>query len=170
MRKLRKIQFIYPKVRRFYRVLAEWSPLFRTTDYEADAHTRTPPCLAFPLLAALTPRDIEIDFLDDRIDALELSRLDADLYCLHVKTEMAPRAYQLADEVFGPLSGVDIVPIQRSQANASAPRAHSSASRQWNTWLIWHPDGRGTTRPPHWSAAWATTVLTQQRVFSGSYV
>lgn len=97
MRKLRKIQFIYPKFRRFYQVLAEWSPLFRTTDYEADARTRTPPCLAFPILAALTPSDVEIAFLDDRIDQLDMARLDADLYCLHVKTEMAPRAYQLAD-------------------------------------------------------------------------
>ena len=97
MRKLRKIQFIYPKFRRFYQVLTEWSPLFRTTDYEADARTRTPPCLAFPILAALTPSDVEIAFLDDRIDQLDMARLDADLYCLHVKTEMAPRAYQLAD-------------------------------------------------------------------------
>lgn len=87
MRKLRKLQFIYPKFRRFYQVLADWSPLFRTTDYEADARTRTPPCLGFPLLAALTPSDVEIGFLDDRIDQLDMSRLDADLYCLHVNTE-----------------------------------------------------------------------------------
>ena len=75
MRKLRKIQFIYPKFRRFYQVLAEWSPLFRTTDYEADARTRTPPCLAFPILAALTPSDVEIAFLDDRIDQLDMANL-----------------------------------------------------------------------------------------------
>ena len=34
----------------------------------------------------MTPKDVEIDFIDDRIDELDMSRLDADLYCIHVKT------------------------------------------------------------------------------------
>lgn len=99
MTKLRKIQFIYPKFRRFYQVLGEWSPLFAKRDYDAHSYSRTPPCLAFPILAAMTPKEIEIAFLDDRIEEMDLSDLDADLYCLHVKTEMAPRAYELADQL-----------------------------------------------------------------------
>jgi hypothetical protein len=167
VRKQRKIQFIYPKFRRFYQVLAEWSPLFRTTDYEADAHTRTPPYLAFPLLAPLTPRDIEIDFLD----ALDLSRLDADLYCLHVKTEMAPRAFQLADEVVGPeLSGVDIVPIKTVTGecfSASGP-LQCIAAVEYLAHLA--PDGRGTTPPAALVSSMGYDGTYAAMVFSGSYV
>src|SRR5437879_8840890 len=47
----------------------------------------------------MTPQEIEIDFLDDRIDEMEMNDLEADLYCLHVKTEMAFRAYELADQL-----------------------------------------------------------------------
>src|SRR5947207_7910317 len=72
---------------------------FSTRDYNACSDTRTPPCLAFPILAALTPSDIEIAFIDDRLEELDMSDLDAELYCLHVKTEMAPRAYELADRL-----------------------------------------------------------------------
>ncbi len=96
---LKRIQFIYPRFRRFYQVLAEWYPSFGKRDYDAYAASRTPPCLAFPILAALTPDHIQIDFLDDRIDELDMDNLDADLYCLHIKTEMAPRAYELADRL-----------------------------------------------------------------------
>jgi hypothetical protein len=99
MPKLKKIQFIYPKFRRFYRVLAEWSPRFGGRDYDAYAESRTPPCLAFPILAAMTPAHIELVFNDDRIEELDFSNLDADLYCLHVKTEMALRAYELSDRL-----------------------------------------------------------------------
>src|SRR5207245_5615969 len=99
LRKLRKIEFVYPKFRRFYQVLAEWSPKFAAKDYDAHAYSRTPPCLAFPILAAMTPQEIEIGFVDDRIDEIKMNDLDADLYCLHVKTEMALRAYELADQL-----------------------------------------------------------------------
>jgi radical SAM superfamily enzyme YgiQ (UPF0313 family) len=99
MPKLHKIQFIYPRFRRFYEVLAEWSPQFGTRDYNAYADSRTPPCLAFPILAAMTPREVEIDFVDDRIEEPDMNKLDADIYCLHVKTEMAPRAYELSDQL-----------------------------------------------------------------------
>ena len=99
MPKLERILFIYPRFRRFYQVLAEWYPSFGKRDYDAYAASRTPPCLAFPILAALTPDHIQIDFLDDRIDELDMDNLDADLYCLHIKTEMAPRAYELADQL-----------------------------------------------------------------------
>ena len=67
-------------------MLAEWSSVFQGKDYDTDPGTRTPSCLAFPILAAMTPKDVEIDFIDDRIDELDMSRLDADLYCIHVKT------------------------------------------------------------------------------------
>lgn len=99
MPKLQKIEFVYPKFRRFYQVLGEWSPVFGKKDYDAYSDSRTPPCLAFPLLAAMTPQELEIGFVDDRIDELDMTRLDANLYCLHVKTEMAPRAYELADQL-----------------------------------------------------------------------
>ena len=72
---------------------------FTTKDYDAHAHSRTPPCLAFPILAAMTPKEIEIAVLDDRSEKLAMNHLDADLYCLHVKTEMALRAYELADRL-----------------------------------------------------------------------
>ena len=99
MAKLKKIQFIYPRFRRFYKVLAKWSPIFGNRDYEAYSDSRTPPCLAFPILAAMTPKGIELGFLDDRLEELDVSCLDADLYAIHVKTEMAPRAYEIADKL-----------------------------------------------------------------------
>src|SRR5438445_11315507 len=95
-RKLRKIEFVYPKFRRFYQVLAEWSPKFAAKDYDAHAYSRTPPCLAFPIFAAMTPHAIEIGSVADRIEDIKMNDLDADLYCLHVKREMAARTYELA--------------------------------------------------------------------------
>jgi radical SAM superfamily enzyme YgiQ (UPF0313 family) len=99
MPKINSIVFIYPRFKRFYQTLSEWSPRFAGTDYEKSAETRTPPCLAFPLLAAMTPPHIEIRFHDDRVSSLDELPMDSDLYAIHIKTEMATRAYELADHL-----------------------------------------------------------------------
>ena len=54
------------------------------------------PPLAFALLAALTPSDVEYEFYDERVEALP-ARLDTDLVAMSVDTFTARRAYRLAE-------------------------------------------------------------------------
>jgi radical SAM superfamily enzyme YgiQ (UPF0313 family) len=51
--------------------------------------------LAFAVLAALTPPDIEIDFFDERLESIPTDHT-TDLVALTVETYTARRAYQIA--------------------------------------------------------------------------
>lgn len=51
--------------------------------------------LALATLAGLTPPDIEIDFFDDRIEAIDYNR-ETDLVALNVETYTAKRAYEIS--------------------------------------------------------------------------
>ncbi len=54
------------------------------------------PPLALPLLAAVTPQDVEIRLIDEAVEDADLN-LQADLIGLSAMTPTAPRAYVLAD-------------------------------------------------------------------------
>lgn len=52
--------------------------------------------LAFAVLAGVTPRHIQLELWDERVESIPL-RLDSDLVAITVETYTARRAYQLAD-------------------------------------------------------------------------
>lgn len=54
------------------------------------------PVLGPAILAALTPRDVDLCFSDDRVEAVDVAE-DADLVGISVMTPQANRAYELAD-------------------------------------------------------------------------
>jgi radical SAM superfamily enzyme YgiQ (UPF0313 family) len=54
------------------------------------------PPLAMGILAARTPKDVEVSFYDDRVEVPPLDE-PADLVAMSVETFTARRAYQLAD-------------------------------------------------------------------------
>ena len=55
------------------------------------------PPMSLLMLAAVTPRDVEVQFVDERFDNVDLDE-DVDLVGITVVTRAAPRAYQIADE------------------------------------------------------------------------
>jgi radical SAM superfamily enzyme YgiQ (UPF0313 family) len=55
------------------------------------------PQLALPIIASVTPRDVEIHITDENVDDLDLDR-EVDLVGLSVLTATAPRAYEIADQ------------------------------------------------------------------------
>lgn len=55
------------------------------------------PSIIMATLAALTPADIEIKFIDEHVDAVNYDEL-ADLVCITSHTFAASRAYEIADE------------------------------------------------------------------------
>ena len=55
------------------------------------------PPLSLLMLAAVTPRDVELQFVDERFDKIDLDE-DVDLVGITAVTRAAPRAYQIADE------------------------------------------------------------------------
>lgn len=56
----------------------------------------TLPPMALPLLAAVTPKDVDIRLIDEAVEDIDLN-LKADLIGLSAMTPTAPRAYALAD-------------------------------------------------------------------------
>lgn len=58
-----------------------------------------PPSLGIASIAAVTPPDWEIDFRDDRFEALDLDDPDVDLFAISCFTPSAKRAMQIADEI-----------------------------------------------------------------------
>jgi len=56
-----------------------------------------PPQLSLPLLAALTPPDIDITFMEEGFEDLTYKN-DVDLVGISLLTPFAPRAYEIADE------------------------------------------------------------------------
>lgn len=59
--------------------------------------TLTPP-MALPVLASLTPRDVQIHLVDEHVEPVNLEE-GADLVAISFMTAAAPRAYQIADHM-----------------------------------------------------------------------
>ncbi len=90
-----KIRFIYPKFNKF---LSDHPDLKESlSDYLVGDYTM-PPSLGLPILAALTPPDIDVFLTDDNIDQPIDYHEDVDLIAISCFTPQAERAYEIADE------------------------------------------------------------------------
>jgi len=90
-----KTRFVYPKFKKF---LSDHPDLKESlSDYLVGDYSM-PPSLAFPILAALTPPDIEVLLTDDNIDQPLDYDEDIDLIAISCFTPQAERAYEIADE------------------------------------------------------------------------
>jgi 3-oxoacyl-[acyl-carrier-protein] synthase II len=89
-----KITFVYPRFEKFLSSLPELEP--GLVEYYLGDYT-TPPSLGIPLLAALTPPEIEVELLDDNSGQPIDYDLPTDLVAINCFTPQATRAFEIAD-------------------------------------------------------------------------
>lgn len=89
------LRFIYPRFRKFLESHHELDEFL--SKYLVGNYTM-PPSLALPILAALTPQDIEIRLSDDNIGDLIDFDEKVDAVIISCFTPQAQRAYEIADE------------------------------------------------------------------------
>ena len=89
-----KVTFIYPRFEKFLSGLPELDS--GLIDYFLGNFT-TPPSLGIPILAALTPSDIEIEFVDDNGGMPVDFDAPTDLVAINCFTPQATRAFEIAD-------------------------------------------------------------------------
>ena len=90
-----KLRFIYPKFQKFLEDLPDLRELLQ--EHVVGDYTM-PPSLALPILAALTPADIEVKLTDDNIGMPIDYDEKIDLAVISCFTPQAQRAYRIADE------------------------------------------------------------------------
>jgi 3-oxoacyl-[acyl-carrier-protein] synthase II len=89
-----KVTFVYPRFTKFLESCDELDS--NILNYFLGNFT-TPPSLGIPIMAALTPPDIEVELVDDNSgDVVDFSR-DTDLVAINCFTPQATRAFQIAD-------------------------------------------------------------------------
>jgi len=90
-----KVTFVYPRFEKFLEGMPELEG--KLANYSLGKFTM-PPSLGIPILAALTPPEIEIELIDDNRG--EPIRYDAetDLVAINCFTPQASRAFDIADE------------------------------------------------------------------------
>ncbi|HOV14314.1 MAG TPA: radical SAM protein, partial [Spirochaetota bacterium] len=89
-----KIKFIYPKFEKFletYPDLAEFPEIAATWAYTM------PPAMGIPILAGLTPKDIEWHVQDQNIESINFDD-NSDLIAISYFTPQSGYAYELGDE------------------------------------------------------------------------
>jgi 3-oxoacyl-[acyl-carrier-protein] synthase II len=91
---LMKITFVYPRFKKFLESLPELDQ--GLVNYFLGDFT-TPPSLGIPLLAALTPPDIEVELIDDNSGQPIPYATDTDLVAINCFTPQASRAFEIAD-------------------------------------------------------------------------
>ncbi|MGD9202353.1 MAG: cobalamin-dependent protein, partial [Chitinispirillia bacterium] len=89
-----KIRLIYPK---FVKFLEDHPGLKESLKEHVVGNYTMPPSLALPILAALTPPDIEVCLTDDNIGQEIDYDEDVDLVAISCFTPQAERAYEIAD-------------------------------------------------------------------------
>jgi 3-oxoacyl-[acyl-carrier-protein] synthase II len=89
-----KITLIYPRFEKFLSGLPELDA--GLVDYFLGNFT-TPPSLGIPILAALTPPDIQIEFIDDNGGMPVDFDAPTDLVAINCFTPQATRAFEIAD-------------------------------------------------------------------------
>ena len=89
-----KVTFIYPRFEKFLSGLPELDS--GLIDYFLGNFT-TPPSLGIPILAALTPPDIEVEFVDDNGGMPVDFDAPTDLVAINCFTPQATRAFEIAD-------------------------------------------------------------------------
>ena len=89
-----KVTFVYPRFEKFLDGLPELDG--QLADYSLGKFTM-PPSLGIPILAALTPPDVQVQLIDDnRADPIDYAG-EADLVAISCFTPQATRAFEIAD-------------------------------------------------------------------------
>jgi radical SAM superfamily enzyme YgiQ (UPF0313 family) len=89
-----KILFVYPKFRKYL----ETNPrILEAIKYPLYAGFKTSPSLGIPLLAALTPEEHEIFFVDGNLEEIPYDT-KFDLVCINCFTPQARYAYEIGDK------------------------------------------------------------------------
>ena len=89
-----KVTFVYPRFEKFLTGLPELDQ--GLVDYFLGNFT-TPPSLGIPILAALTPPDIEVELVDDNSGQTLNFDAPTDLVAINCFTPQATRAFEIAD-------------------------------------------------------------------------
>ena len=71
------------------------------------------------IVAALTPRDIKIELIDENVEDIDFNK-KADLVGITTMTASAPRAYEIAD-IFSSHDGGEFNPKERYKTNLPRP-------------------------------------------------
>lgn len=89
-----KVTFVYPKFKKFL----DSHPGLKDelTGYFLGSFT-TPPSLGIPILASLTPPEVEIEFVDDNSGDPLRPESETDLVAINCFTPQATRAFEIAD-------------------------------------------------------------------------
>ena len=90
-----KIAFVYPKFEKFLASLPELDQ--GLINYFLGDFT-TPPSLGIPILASLTPPDIEVELIDDNAGQPVNYDAPVDLVAINCFTPQATRAFEIADQ------------------------------------------------------------------------
>lgn len=90
-----KIRLIYPRFMKFLEANEKINKLLE--EHELGNYTM-PPSLALPIIASITPEDIEIALTDDNIGETIDYEENVDLVVISCFTPQAQRAYEIADE------------------------------------------------------------------------
>jgi radical SAM superfamily enzyme YgiQ (UPF0313 family) len=89
-----KIRLIYPRFKKF---LEDHLSLRESLAEHVIGDYTMPPSLALPIIAALTPGNVEVNLTDDNISPVDFDE-NADLVAISCFTPQAGRAYEIADE------------------------------------------------------------------------
>ena len=89
-----KVTFVYPRFEKFLTSLPELDR--GLADYSLGNFT-TPPSLGIPILASLTPPEIEVELLDDNSGQAIRHDAPTDLVAINCFTPQAARAFEIAD-------------------------------------------------------------------------
>ncbi len=90
-----KISLVYPRFNKFLELRDD---LKREISNYFLGNFTTPPSLGIPIMAALTPDDIDVELLDDNNgDPIDYAA-DTDLVAINCFTPQATRAFEIADE------------------------------------------------------------------------
>jgi radical SAM superfamily enzyme YgiQ (UPF0313 family) len=89
-----KIRLIYPRFKKF---LEDHAALRQSLAEHVIGDYTMPPSLALPIIAALTPQDVEVNLTDDNISPVDFEE-HVDLVAISCFTPQARRAYEIADE------------------------------------------------------------------------
>ena len=90
-----KVTFVYPRFEKFLTSLPELDR--GLADYFLGNFT-TPPSLGIPILASLTPPDVEVELLDDNSGQPLDYDAPTDLVAINCFTPQAARAFEIADQ------------------------------------------------------------------------
>lgn len=90
-----KVTFVYPRFEKFLDSLPELNQ--GLVDYFLGNFT-TPPSLGIPILAALTPPDVQVELLDDNSGQPIPFDAPTDLVAINSFTPQATRAFEIADQ------------------------------------------------------------------------